>query len=211
MKSQDLFSIDIALLLPEAANARARAANQAMLAAQPLGAPATLRLDSTHLPHITLVQLFVQRTNLPSLADRIQLILTSHPPLPLRVTSVGSSTTAAHFAIAPNPALQALHEVLMDAVQPFEEPEGGPEAFYSGEGAALEPARDGDIAWVTHFRTRSSYANFSPHITLGIGLPPDFAEPFEFTATRAAACRLGRFCTCRTVLRDWVWKLPQPE
>lgn len=208
MLDDDLLAIDIALLLPEAANERALAANAMLLAARPEGSQVLL-FDSTHLPHITLVQMFVRSTSLPALIGRIDPVIesiwSSLQPLVLRVTGVGSSTTAAHFAIESNAALQSLHEALMDAVRPFEEAGGGAEAFYSDG----EPARDGDVAWVAHFRTRSSYGNFSPHITLGIGPPPEFREPVQFTAERVALCRLGRYCTCRMVLREWVGELPQ--
>jgi 2'-5' RNA ligase len=205
MKQQELFAVDLALLLPEPAAARAKAANAALLARCPNPSDA-LRLDSTHLPHITLVQMFVSDASLPALIERVQPILGGSQPLTLRVTGVGASTTAAHFAIESNPLLQSLHESLMDAVQPYEETGGGAEAFYSDG----EPPRDADIAWVARFRVTSSYGNFSPHITLGIGPPPEFRKPFEFTAVRAALCRLGRFCTCRIVLREWVRELTQP-
>jgi hypothetical protein len=210
----ELVAIDIALLLPEAANKRVKAVNAALLAARPKGSDG-LRFDSTHFPHITLAQMFVQHARQPDLIDRIDPIIGSiwrgSRSLVLRVTGVGSSATAVHFAIEPNRALQSLHEALMDAVQPFEEPGGFAEAFYSGEGSASEPAREGDIAWVARFRANSSCGRYHPHITLGIGPPPEFDEPFEFTVGHAALCRLGRFCTCRVVLREWMREFPQPN
>jgi 2'-5' RNA ligase len=208
MPDHELVAIDIALLLPEGANQRAKAANAAMLAARSQGSE-RLRFDATHLPHITLVQMFVRAASLPALIERIDPIIDSHwrsfPPLVLRVTGVGSSITAAHFVIEPNPSFQALHEELMHAVQPFEEFGGTAEAFYSNG----EPPRDGDVAWVARFRAKSSHENFYPHITLGVGQPLEFREPFEFTSDRAAVCRLGRFCSCRVVLREWVRQFPQ--
>ena len=59
MPDHELVAIDIALLLPEGANQRAKAANAAMLAARSQGSE-RLRFDATHLPHITLVQMFVR-------------------------------------------------------------------------------------------------------------------------------------------------------
>ena len=191
----NLIAIDVALLLPEAVNERAKAVNGALLAERPDG----FRFDDTHLPHITLAQQFIRCVNLPSLIERMDPLLRDAPPLVLRATGVGSSGTAAHFAIEPTPDLQKLHETIMDAAQSLEEAGGGAEAFYS-EG---ESARENDIAWVSQFRPHSSYARFSPHITLGIGPLPEFREPFELTADRIALCHLGRFCTCRIVLREW--------
>jgi len=195
MPAHDLMAMDVALLLPEAVDERARAVNEALLAQRPDG----FRFDATHLPHITLAQQFVRRTNLPALIERIDPILRAVPPLALRVTGVESSGTTLHFAVEPTPDLQKLHEAILGAVQSLEETGGGAEAFYS-EG---EPARENDVAWVSRYRSQSSYARFSPHITLGIGPPPEFRDPFEFNADRAALCHLGRFCTCRVVLREW--------
>ena len=200
--TQNLMAIDIALLLPEAANERAKAANAALLAARPEG----FRFDESHLPHITLVQQFIRRANISALIERIDPILRGASPLRLRVTGVGSSATAAYFAIATPPEMDRLHRTLMDAVLPFEETGGGGEAFFStgsGDELAREPARDGDVQWVGNFRSHASYDRFSPHITLGIGPPPELREPFEFTADRVAFCHLGRFCTCRVVLQEW--------
>lgn len=191
----NLIATDVALLLPEAVNARVRAANTALLAERPAG----FRIDDAHLPHVTLAQQFIRRVELPVLIERMQPILRGTPPLLLRVAGVGSSGTATQFTIEPTPDLQKLHETVMDALQPFEEADGGAEAFYSDG----EPARENDVAWVSQFRSHSSYARFSPHITLGIGRLPEFREPFEFTADRAALCHLGRFCTCRVVRQEW--------
>jgi len=207
--THDLLAIDIALLLPEPVDERARAANAALLAQRPEG----FRFDESHLPHITLAQQFVPRANLPAWIEQIDPILRGIRPLPLRGTGVGSSATAAHFVIERTPEIDNLHRTLLDAVQPFEEASGSADAFFS-EGSDAEPAREPaqepsrgkDVAWVSQFRSHSSYDRFSPHITLGIGAPPEFREPFEFNADRVALCHLGGFCTCRVVLREWAFQ-----
>ena len=195
MSASDRMAIDVALLLPEPVQERSRAVNAALWAGRPDG----FRFDATHLPHITLAQQFVRRASLPALTERIDPVLHRVQPLALRLVGVGSSETALHFGVEPTPDLQRLHENLMDALQPLEEADGSAEAFYS-EG---EPAREKDIEWVRQYRIKASYANFVPHITLGIGRAPELLEPFEFTADQVALCHLGRFCTCRVVLREW--------
>ena len=47
------------------------------------------------------------------------------------------------------------------------------------------------------------HRTFRPHITLRHASHPPTIEPFDFTATTVAACHLGRFCSCRRVLRSW--------
>jgi hypothetical protein len=95
------------------------------------------------------------------------------------------------------PALLALHEALMSALQPFERSGGTADAFAGGD------ARPRDVTWVAGFRANSSFGSFRPHITLGHAstLPP--VQPGAFTASEIAVCHLGRFCTCRQVLASW--------
>ena len=100
--------------------------------------------------------------------------------------------------VAPAPALQHLHERLMDTLAPQEVP-GGAAAFQQHD----TPPRDADVAWVTRFRADSSQARFDPHITVGIGPTPVTIAPFDFTAREIAVCHLGRFCTCRDRLDHW--------
>src|SRR5205809_1113023 len=64
-------------------------------------------------------------------------------------------------------------------------------------------ARVRDVLWVAGYRLKSSFGSYTPHITLGHGGEPPWIEPFSFEATTAAVCHLGRFCTCRRVLRQW--------
>jgi hypothetical protein len=61
----------------------------------------------------------------------------------------------------------------------------------------------GDVIWVSGFRLKAAFGEFTPHVTLGHGKEPPAIEPFAFDATTVAACHLGRFCTCRRVLANW--------
>ncbi|MBI4463425.1 MAG: hypothetical protein HY647_01865, partial [Acidobacteria bacterium] len=55
--SQEVLAVDVALLLPEPIQERVRAINAALWAQEKDG----FRFDATHLPHITLAQLFVRQ------------------------------------------------------------------------------------------------------------------------------------------------------
>ena len=101
------------------------------------------------------------------------------------------------MSIAQTLDLVELHRALMDALSHFERPDGTSAAFADGD------ARPGDVAWVAGFRRSSSYAAFRPHITLGHSSTLPQVEPLAFEASTIAACQLGRFCTCRRVLRRW--------
>jgi hypothetical protein len=193
--SSDLIAIDVALLLPDEANARAEAVNAKLYEPSEEG----FQFDDTHLPHLTLVQQFCTQTHLPLIHDAVNAVLNGRRSLVLRVSGIKALTTSVQFAVEPTLELQQLHEDLMDALAPLAEPSGDENAFVHQD----EPPRLRDVEWVTNFRAQASFENYSPHITLGKGERPETVEPFSFTANRLAVCRLGRFCTCRVVLREW--------
>ncbi|GEM_PF-595947 len=195
-----LIAIDVAFLLPEQAQARALAVNATLWEQSPKG----FRFDETHLPHITLVQQFVQRASLPDIFAAVEVVLGDFLPLTLTVSHVETRGETAQFVIAPHPELQRLHERLMEALAPFDEGDGPAEAFANGD----EPPRPRDLEWVRNYRARASGRHYFPHITLGKGIVTEPIAPFSFTADRIAVCQLGRFCTCRVILREWQLKRP---
>jgi hypothetical protein len=95
------------------------------------------------------------------------------------------------------PALMQLHEEWMEALRGLERPGGGTDAFFD------EDARLRDVLWVTGYRLKSSFHHYRPHITLGHGSQPPAIEPRGFEVDTVAVCHLGKFCTCRKVLREW--------
>ena len=101
------------------------------------------------------------------------------------------------MTVTRTPELLDLHERLMAALRGLERPGGTPDAFFEGD------ARVRDVLWVAGFRLQASFGAFTPHITLGHGDQAPAIEPLAFEATTVAACHLGRFCTCRSVLREW--------
>jgi 2'-5' RNA ligase len=148
------------------------------------------------MPHITLTQQFVAVERLDAAFDRIDAMLADVAALPLTVTGTGRSS-AVWMSIEPTPALMDLHRGLMEILAPFEGQGGTADAFFGGI------ARLADVAWVSGFRRTSSDAAFIPHITLGHASSLPAVERMTFEATTIAACHLGKFCTCRRVLRRW--------
>lgn len=190
----DLLALDVALLPPP--DVRARAVD--LSARLPAGRSRGLRLDEDHLPHVTLTQQFVRAADLDGVFHALDTVLATQPPLTLRVMGGGRTAGGTVWiAIDRTDALASLHHRLMDALREFERVGGGPSAFADGD------ARVGDVAWVTGYRVKASFLAYSPHITLGHASRAPRIEPFAFEATTVAACQLGRFCTCRRVLRGW--------
>lgn len=187
-------AIDIAMLLPPATRAEIVRLN----ARFPNAGDNGFRFDATHHPHLTLGQHFIDATRLDAVCATVETVLSKHIPLTLQVTGTRSGRTAQVLTVSPTSALQALHEHLLDALEPFEVI-GTMGSFQSDD----HPPRTADVAWVTQFRLDSSYARFAPHITVGIGSVPVPTTPFEFTGHEIAVFRLGRFCTCRDQLKRW--------
>jgi|SRR5688572_5603317 len=189
-----LLALDVALLLPPEARERAVRLSQGLT---PAAAKAGLRLDADHLPHITLSQQFVRADELDAVLEHIDEAVRGQAPVTVRVTGGGKGSRAVWMAIERTGELASLHERVMEALRGLERPGGTAAAFFEGN------ARIGDVAWVTTYRLKSSLGAYNPHITLGhASKPPDIA-PFVFRATAVGACHLGRFCSCRRVLRTW--------
>jgi 2'-5' RNA ligase len=191
----DTTAIDIAILPPPDVSARAIA----LSATLPAGESQGLLLGADRLPHITLTQQFIPTESLDTLLAAVDRVVGGRAPLRLRVTGGGKGSDSVWMSITRTPELVGLHEQLLRASEPFEITGGDAAAFFGGD------ARDRDVRWVAGFRRESSVDRFTPHITLGHACEPPDVEPVEFVATTLAVCHLGRFCTCRRVIRAWVF------
>ena len=193
-----LIAVDVAILPPPDVAARAIA----LSAALPPDDSERLVLDAQHRPHLTLTQAFIRAEELYAAFDRVDEVLRAQGPLTLHVTGGGKSGHNVSMEIERTNELVALHEAVMEALRGYERPGGTPAAFVDGD------ARVADVLWVTGYRLKSSFGAFTPHITLGHGEGAPEIEAFGFEANTVAACHLGRFCTCRDMLR--VWELSAP-
>lgn len=188
-----LIAFDIAILPPPHIWQRAIELSASLSETESKG----LRLSGGVMPHITLTQQFVSEETLSAALERVGSTLAGVAPLPLTVTGAGRRESAVWMAVESTAALIELHTRLMDAMRPLERADGTTAAFVGDD------ARPGDVAWVAGFRRTSSYAAFTPHITLGHASTLPAVERLTFEASTVAACHLGRFCTCRRVLQQW--------
>ncbi len=187
-------AVDVAILL----SGDARAAVERLNAGFDHAPDAGFRFDASHHPHVTLSQHFVRRGRLADVSRLVGDVVGRLAPFDVQVTGAGSGRTSQVLAVAVSAPLRQLHERLMDAMR--DEEVAGNAGAFQADGA---PARRADVAWVTGFRERSSYARYDPHVTVGIGPRPLAVAPFRFPAEEVALCRLGRFCTCRDRLASW--------
>ena len=188
-----LLALDVALLLPPDARAVAIRLSESLPPAESHG----LLLDPDHVPHITLTQQFVRVDEVGVVLEHIDETLRGQQPVTVQVSGGGKSGSSVWMAVERTAEIASLHERLMESLRGLERPGGTGSAFFEGD------ARVGDIAWVTSYRLKSSLGSYNPHVTLGHAAMPPAITPFAFQAATVAACHLGRFCSCRKVLRSW--------
>ena len=198
------YAVDIAILPPPEVSERAIA----LSAALPVHESQGLLLGADRLPHITLTQQFVSAAALDTFIAHVDQVVRSCPPLSLGVTGGGKGSNSVWMSIERAAPLVRLHEQLLRATEALEATTGDASAFLEDACPAEAPvaqrrARDRDVRWVREFRRESSFDRFTPHVTLGHAADPPFVEPMDFTATTIAVCHLGRFCTCRRIIRAW--------
>jgi hypothetical protein len=196
----DVVAIDVliepdapAVAAAQAMNARLRAENAAGYA-----------LDATHAPHITLVQRYVRRADLPKIEAAVAAVLARGGALAMKLQAKGY--TASDFGggillldIARTPELDRLASEMLAAVQPFSVSGGTAAAFVQDPAGPIQP---GSVTWVEGFADDAAGPKFAPHITIGTA-PFGFvqkiaAEPFAgfaFGVRTVAIYQLGNYGT----------------
>jgi hypothetical protein len=166
-------------------------ANARLLASDPSG----FALDGEHATHLTVVQAFVARGDLPRVFAAVEKVVGRVRPTDAELTATGlyympwQGRALAAIRVSPEPWLLDFQQQLIGALAPVLVPDGTAAAFQPlPDGRPVGPAI---VAYVKDFVTRSSGRNYNPHITVGIA-GEDFvgrmaAEPFTPSRFRAAS------------------------
>jgi 2'-5' RNA ligase superfamily len=204
-----LVAIDV-LLLPDATmTGRVRELNRVLQ-----HSPTGFAFDSTHVPHLTLLQCYVRRPDLSAIEAAVDSVFRGVPPTGLELTATGyfgspiDDLSAAGISIGATPALTRLQLDIVAAVAPFIR-HGGTAAAFVDEPKSNTIAST--ASYVDHFLAAASGTNFRPHVTAGL----DHAEfvgrlvarpftPFTFKIEGAAIYQLGDIGTARKQL--WIWR-----
>ena len=191
-------AIDVVLLPDEAMTARAVEANADLVRRH--GSEIVLH-PQTCLPHVSLAMACVERSAVEPIRSELEAIKQTYPAGELRITGVVTSLNArgesvSVFALAKTRAIQALHERVMEAIQPFSRPDVTPEMIHGDE-----PVAETTLAWIRDFAQKAAYGAYFPHITIGYGTVSEpMTFPMPLAAPRLAICHLGNHCTCREIL-----------
>jgi hypothetical protein len=206
----DIVAIDI-LLQPDAAMLQHAAANNARL----LGVfPKGFALDEMHTPHITMLQCFVRKEDLPKLYAAEEKVLADANVNAMKLEAfklyyipTGGGLGVAGIVAKVTPELRKLQAEIIDAATPFNL-RGGPIGAFTAPHD--DPAIDaGLIDYVSKFEQIGAGEHFNPHVSTGNAptayLDQLIAEPFEsFNFSPAGAVyQLGPFGTAAKKLIQW--------
>ena len=140
----DLTAVDIMIQPDPVAIARARAVNARM----PLSIPAGITLDDTHLPHITMLQRYLNTADLERAYAAITAVVanTDTAALSYHVPGIAYSEdwgppgqAVAVLEVRPGPQVLDLQAALLAAVRPFTGSGGTDAAFVTDPGQQINP------------------------------------------------------------------------
>lgn len=202
-KMPEIIAIDV-LIEPDAAMLdHAKAMNARLVASYPAG----YVLDAAHAPHVTIVQRYVRRRDLPAIAKAVAAVIRDEKPHALRFTATGYVVGASGDAgimllgVERSPALARLHERIVKAVAPFHVAGGDSSAFIRDATGDINMQT---IEWVRNFVPKAAGERYFPHVTVGVaqpdllkGIANEPFRPFAFGSTHVAIYQLGNFGTAQ--------------
>ena len=154
----------------------------------------------TRLPHISLAMGCIDEADIDAIGHLLQRLVLEKPIGQLRITGIVTSTNArgqktSLLEVERIPALQALHESVMEELRPFFRHEANTAAVCD------EVVAETTLEWIRRYREKAAFERFLPHITIGYGrIPEEPSFPIDFNVAEMALCHLGNHCTCRRVL-----------
>jgi 2'-5' RNA ligase len=207
--ASEVTAIDILLAPNEVMMERTKAVNARLRADYPKG----FALDATHAPHVTLLQRFVQTSDLDKVYAAVAKVLKDENPTSWELKATGyydipvEKLGLAGIVIEPTKDLLRLQQKLIDAIAPYTSDQGTAEAFaLRSDGKTISQAQQ-TIDYVKAFVPKSSGKNYNPHVTIGLGTREFVdelkAEPFKaftFKARAVDVYQLGEFGTAQKLL-----------
>jgi len=203
-------AIDVALEPDQTMIGHAKAANATLLKNFPKG----FSLDETHHPHVSIFAGFVPTADLPKVYTSAGEVLAKEKYTTWKLTAFKyyyiplGPIGLAGIVIEPTPDLHRLQQELIDAAGPHTVKTGTAAAFYTTPAEPdIHPAV---IESVTGFSDHWVGKNFSPHVTIGVGLKAFLdamlAAPFAaftFSPASASVYQFGDFGAARKRLKSF--------
>ncbi len=188
-------AVDIVLLPGKMMTGYAIAANAELV--KNFSSPIVLNTERC-LPHISLAMGCIDSDDIPQLSELLRSLVAVAPKT-LKLTGIQKSTsfsgeTVSVLRVERSKQLQKVHENICEAVEPYFTYD------VTEDMVAGSRASSSTLLWIKNYLQKSSYSNFSPHITIGYGDLSDRPLAADFAVSHLALCRLGNNCTCVKIL-----------
>jgi hypothetical protein len=205
--SDEVIAVNVLLQPDQDTSGRAVRINELLRQSDPRGFP----LDASHLPHISVVQGYVEAKNLPALYHAVERVSAEIPLSGRQLTVLGlehkpwGHQEITNIKIAKSRELETFQADLVSALSPYLVKTGDGSAFVSSKG---DPAVDQEtIEYVRTFVQKHTGAAFEPHITVGISdaetarkVTAQQGTPPKLTLASVAVFQLGNVGTARKEL-----------
>lgn len=156
----------------------------------------------TSLPHISLAMGCIDDGDIAAVGEILRKIADEDFPRELRITGVKVNESSngekiSSLEIEKTENLRHLHEVITERIGIYFTYDVTDDMIYPSGRVA-----DSSLRWIREYRTKSSFENFWPHITLGFGEIDDMEFAGTLKVSKLASCHLGNRCTCRKILTE---------
>jgi len=173
--------------------------------------PEGFKLDEEHAPHITLIQRFIAKSDLPKVLAAVDKVKAKFDISSLKMTATGlyhiptGKNGLAGIVIEPTKQLHELQQAVIDAVNLYARKGGSESAFVPDKsGTPFDPLL---FKYVDTFVPQQTGEKFNPHVTIGVA-PLDWLneqekkpfDKFTFGAKGIATYQLGNFGTASKLL-----------
>ncbi|AFL79750.1 hypothetical protein Aeqsu_0227 [Aequorivita sublithincola DSM 14238] len=206
-KEVNIIAIDVLLTPSEEMHAQAIYLNALMKQNN----PETITLDENHIPHITLLQCFINEEDLPKVNNALEGLFSTIENDSLKAENLfyykEKEESFAMISVEKSQQLLKLHEKTIELMKSFILKNGSDEAFIQNPDGS--PISESTVTYVPEFVEKHSYENFDPHISLGVAqktlldsLASTIFKPIRFKATSISVYHLGDHGTAQKLL----WK-----
>jgi 2'-5' RNA ligase len=200
-------AINILLEPSKEITARARELNHQLRADYPHG----FALDSTHVPHISVLHEFVRTEDLPKVFAAVEQIAKGQALVGKELVATGlehvpwQGRELTSIQVESTPELLRAQSELIKALARYSVSSAGNDAFVST--AEAPKVDDATIDYVRTFTSKHAGKDFKPHITVGLSsaklaeqLQAQPQQPMNFTVVRVGVYQLGNVGTARRAL-----------
>lgn len=204
-KKDNIIAIDVLIIPSEEMDAQALKLNSHIHQNN----PETIKLDENHIPHITLLQCFINATDLPKVNAALEGLHKAIPQDSLQAESLfyyqDKEESFAMVRIEKTKSLLKIHKKTIELVKPYIVKNGSEESFVQNPDGS--PIRESTVIYVPEFIEKYSYENFDPHISLGVAqkmlldsLAQHVFKPIQFEAASLSVYQLGDHGTAQKLL-----------